>query len=138
MQAAQWQNINCLLKFKIGSNLFFQNNLMKKLEHYKIIILWAFLCLKSLSWLLVMFNNFWLYFKDMDLNHILFPFISLQDLFQNRYISIYLDNERILKIKKKILAPGEMELVKLSKEQLLKNVSYKIITIRIEEWWQWL
>ena len=54
-------------------------------------------------------------------------------VYKNCYISVYFDNERILHKKRPILAPGEMEEIKLEKEKLLKHPELKLITIKIEE-----
>lgn len=52
---------------------------------------------------------------------------------QNCYISVYFDEERVLHRKRQIVAPGEMEEIKLSKEELLKYPNLDTITIKIEE-----
>ena len=54
-------------------------------------------------------------------------------VYKNCYISCYFDDERILHKKRKILAPGEMEQIKLTKEQISSAPSLKKITIQIEE-----
>ncbi len=48
----------------------------------------------------------------------------VDNVYQNRFISVYIDGERISHKKKKVLAPGEMEEVVLNKEKLK---SYKAI-----------
>lgn len=55
------------------------------------------------------------------------------DVYKDSYISVYYDKERILHRKKRIMAPGEMELVMLKKEELQKRTGLKKITITIEE-----
>ncbi len=54
-------------------------------------------------------------------------------VYQNCYISVYFDEERVLHRKRQIVAPGEMEEIKLSKEELLKYPNLDTITIKIEE-----
>ena len=54
-------------------------------------------------------------------------------IFQNAYISVYFDDERISRRKRPVMAPGEMEEVKLEKAKLLEYPELKTITIKIEE-----
>ena len=55
------------------------------------------------------------------------------NVYRNCYISVYFDEERVLHRKRSIVAPGEMEEIKLSKEELLKYPDLETITIKIEE-----
>jgi NADPH-dependent 2,4-dienoyl-CoA reductase/sulfur reductase-like enzyme len=55
------------------------------------------------------------------------------DVFEGRYISLYFDDQLIKKTKKKVLAPGEMEKIILTKEQLSNYQNIKSITIKTEE-----
>lgn len=55
------------------------------------------------------------------------------NVYQNCYISVYFDEERVLHRKRQIVAPGEMEEIKLSKEELFKYPNLDTITIKIEE-----
>lgn len=55
------------------------------------------------------------------------------NVYRNYYISVYFDEERVLHRKRQIVAPGEMEEIKLSKEELLKYPNLDTITIKIEE-----
>lgn len=55
------------------------------------------------------------------------------NVYRNCYISVYFDEERVLHRKRSIVAPGEMEEIKLSKEELLKYPNLETITIKIEE-----
>lgn len=55
------------------------------------------------------------------------------DVYQNCYVSVYFDDERVLHRKRPVVAPGEMEQVVLKKEQLLAHPDLKQITIKIEE-----
>jgi sarcosine oxidase subunit alpha len=55
------------------------------------------------------------------------------NVFKNEFISVYFDNERVMHIKKRILTPGEMESVKLSKTLLTKYPNCENITIKVEK-----
>jgi NADPH-dependent 2,4-dienoyl-CoA reductase/sulfur reductase-like enzyme len=52
---------------------------------------------------------------------------------KNCYISTWFDEERVMRRKRPVVAPGEMEEVKLKKEQLLKYPNLKQITFKVEE-----
>ena len=52
---------------------------------------------------------------------------------QNCYISTYFDDERVMKRKRPVVAPGEMEEVKLTKAKLAEYPNLKKITIKIEK-----
>lgn len=54
-------------------------------------------------------------------------------VFKNYYVSTYFDDERVIHKKRQIVAPGEMEEIKLTKGQLLKYPHLKTITVKIEE-----
>ncbi len=54
-------------------------------------------------------------------------------VYKNCYISCYFDEERVLHQKRTVLAPGEMEQIKLTKEQILNASSLRKISILIEE-----
>ena len=54
-------------------------------------------------------------------------------VYTNCYISAYFDDERVIHKKRPVVAPGEMEEIKLTKEQLLKYPDLKTITVKIEE-----
>ena len=51
----------------------------------------------------------------------------------NCCISAYFDNERVIHRKRPVVAPGEMEEIKLTKELLLKYPDLQTITVKIEE-----
>lgn len=55
------------------------------------------------------------------------------NVYQNHYVAVYLDDERIQHKKRQIMAPGEMESVKLDKAMLAKYPDLKTITIKLEE-----
>ncbi len=52
---------------------------------------------------------------------------------KNCYISTYFDDERVMRRKRPVVAPGEMEEVKLKKEKLLEYPNLKKITFKVEE-----
>ena len=54
-------------------------------------------------------------------------------VYTNCYISAYFDDERVIHKKRPVVAPGEMEEIKLTKDQLLKYPDLKTITVKIEE-----
>ena len=54
-------------------------------------------------------------------------------VFSNCYVSADFDDERVIHRKRQIMAPGEMEEIKLTREQLLKYPDLKTITVKIEE-----
>ncbi|WP_446897754.1 NAD(P)/FAD-dependent oxidoreductase [Clostridium sp. LBM24168] len=54
-------------------------------------------------------------------------------VYKDSYISVYFDETREMHIKKRILTPGEMETVKLTKSQFEKHPGCKKITIKVEE-----
>ena len=54
-------------------------------------------------------------------------------VYSNCYISVYLDDERIIHRKRPVVAPGEMEEIKLVKKQLEEHSGLSQITVKIEE-----
>lgn len=54
-------------------------------------------------------------------------------VYKNCYISVYFDEERVLHRKRPVVAPGEMEEIKLEKAKLLSYPDLKTITVKIEE-----
>ena len=55
------------------------------------------------------------------------------NVFRDKYISVYYDDERVDHMKKRVLAPGEMENVNIKKETLMKYPDLSKITIKVEE-----
>lgn len=55
------------------------------------------------------------------------------EVHKNKYISVYFDDVRELHLKKRILTPGEMEEIKLTKAMLDKYKKCEKISIRVEE-----
>lgn len=56
----------------------------------------------------------------------------VRNVFSDSYISVYFDGEREVHRKKKVLAPGEMETVKLNKAMFEKYPNCKKITVKVE------
>ena len=54
-------------------------------------------------------------------------------VYKNCYVSVYFGEERVIHKKRPVVAPGEMEQIKLTKEQLMKYPGLKTITVKIEE-----
>ncbi|MGN0984542.1 MAG: NAD(P)/FAD-dependent oxidoreductase [Gemmiger sp.] len=54
------------------------------------------------------------------------------DVFQNRYVSVYFNGERVYHRKKNVLAPGEMEQVVLTRSQVEKCPDLREITVCTE------
>lgn len=54
-------------------------------------------------------------------------------VYKNCYVSVYFDDERVIHRKRPVVAPGEMEEIKLEKEKLLSYPDLKTITVKIEE-----
>lgn len=57
----------------------------------------------------------------------------VSNVFKNCYINVYFDDERISHRKKQIVAPGEMEEIHLTREQLLQHPGLQTVTLKIEE-----
>jgi len=55
------------------------------------------------------------------------------DIIRNHFVSVYFDQDRVLHIKRPIMAPGEMEEVKLKKQFFDERPNLSKITIRVEE-----
>lgn len=55
------------------------------------------------------------------------------NVYKNCYIGVYFDDEQVLHRKRPVMAPGEMEEIKLEKAKLLLHPELKTITIKVEE-----
>lgn len=55
------------------------------------------------------------------------------DVYKDAYVSVYFDDVRVAHRKKRIIAPGEMEQVVLTREQLLAYPELTVITLKIEK-----
>ena len=69
--------------------------------------------------------------ERMDEKHIIR--FRVGDVYKNCYVSVYLDEERMIHKKRPVAAPGEMEEVILTKEQLMSYPELSQITVKIEE-----
>lgn len=69
--------------------------------------------------------------ERMDEKHVVR--FRVGDVYKNCYVSVYLNDERIIHRKRPVVAPGEMEQVELKKEQLAAYPDLKEITVKIEE-----
>ena len=69
--------------------------------------------------------------QRMDEKHVVR--FRVGDVYKNCYVSVYLNDERIIHIRRPVVAPGEMEQVELKKEQLEAYPDLKQITVKIEE-----
>ena len=54
-------------------------------------------------------------------------------VYQDSYVSVYFNDERVMHNKKKIMAPGEMEQIILQKKKLEEFDGLKTITVKIEK-----
>ena len=54
-------------------------------------------------------------------------------VYKNCYVTAYFDDQRVIHKKRQIVAPGEMEEIRLTKEQLAEYPDLKTITVKIEE-----
>lgn len=55
------------------------------------------------------------------------------NVYKNCYVSAYFDDERVIHRKRQVVAPGEMEELKLTKEQICQYPNLQTVTIKIEE-----
>lgn len=69
--------------------------------------------------------------ENMDEN--LMVRFRVDNVYKNCYINMYLNDERVMHKKCLVLTPGEMEEIKLIKEDLLSYPNLKTITLKIEE-----
>jgi len=72
------------------------------------------------------------YINEDNVEEVIEVRFRVGEVHKNEYISVYFDNTRELHLKKKILAPGEMEEVKLTKKMFEKYTGCKEISIMVE------
>ena len=72
-----------------------------------------------------------IYTDRMDEKHIVR--FRVGDVYKNCYVSVYLNDERVIHRKRPVMAPGEMEEVVLKKEELSAFPDLSQITVKIEE-----
>jgi NADPH-dependent 2,4-dienoyl-CoA reductase/sulfur reductase-like enzyme len=56
----------------------------------------------------------------------------VEDMYENNFLSVYFNDERVMKIMKDMLSPGDMEFVRLNRELFDKSPECKKVTLRIE------
>lgn len=54
-------------------------------------------------------------------------------VYKKCYVSVYIGEERIIHKKRPVMAPGEMEEIKLEKSRLIGCRDYETVRIQIEE-----
>ena len=69
--------------------------------------------------------------KRMDDKHVVR--FRVGEVYKNCYVSVYLNDERVIHRRRPVVAPGEMEQLELKKEQLLAYPELEQITVKIEE-----
>ena len=55
------------------------------------------------------------------------------DVYKSAYVSVFFDDERVRHNKKRVISPGEMEQIILTKEQLDSHPDLQTITLKIEQ-----
>lgn len=55
------------------------------------------------------------------------------NVYKNCCIGVYFDGEQVIRWKRPVMAPGEMEEIRLEKEKILLHPELKTITIKVEE-----
>ncbi|WP_303871884.1 NAD(P)/FAD-dependent oxidoreductase [Acetobacterium wieringae] len=55
------------------------------------------------------------------------------DVYQDHYISVYLNGQRVIHQKKRLMAPGEMEQITLQKSDLMAHKQCQMIGIKVEK-----
>ncbi len=73
------------------------------------------------------------YLNPEKMEEILTVRFRVDNVYQNKNVSVYYNDKLIVKRKKKIMAPGEMEEIKLKKQDLFSFPSLNKISLRIEE-----
>lgn len=73
------------------------------------------------------------YIRPANMEEELTVRFRVDGVYKNCYISTYFDEERVMRRKRPVAAPGEMEEIKLSKEKLAEYPGLKKITVKIEE-----
>jgi sarcosine oxidase subunit alpha len=57
----------------------------------------------------------------------------VNNVFKNNYVALYFDDSQEKHVKKRILTPGEMETLKITKAMFLKYPNCRKITVKVEE-----
>ena len=56
----------------------------------------------------------------------------MDTIYRDRYVSLYLDGERLIRRRRRVLAPGEMEQLTLTPEQLAAHPEPAELTVCLE------
>ena len=72
------------------------------------------------------------YLSGSDLDQDVTLRFRVGGVFRDRYVSVYLDDERVRHAKKRILTPGEMEQVVIKADQLRERAPHTV-TVKLEE-----
>ena len=59
--------------------------------------------------------------------------VTVGNVYKNCCIGVYFDGKQVIRRKRPVMAPGEMEEIRLEKEKLLLHPELKTITIKVEE-----
>jgi len=54
------------------------------------------------------------------------------DVYRNKYLNVYFDDTPVMSVRKQVVAPGEMEQIRLSKAKLMEFPDLKEITFKLE------
>ncbi|EQB87941.1 sarcosine oxidase subunit alpha [Clostridium punense] len=73
------------------------------------------------------------YINDENIEELIELRFRVGNVYKNSYVSVYFDEAREVHLKKRILAPGEMETVKITKDMLAKYPQCNRIIVKIEE-----
>lgn len=73
------------------------------------------------------------YINTDNIENLLEVRFRVGDIYKDKYISVYFDEVREVHVKKRVLAPGEMETVKLTKAMFEKYKGCKNIYFKIED-----
>ncbi|RXM71094.1 NAD(P)/FAD-dependent oxidoreductase [Clostridium tetani] len=73
------------------------------------------------------------YINSKNVQDFIYVRFRVGNVYTNNYIAVYFDDNREFRMKKRILTPGEMEEVRITKAMLEKYPSCKKITVKIEE-----
>jgi NADPH-dependent 2,4-dienoyl-CoA reductase/sulfur reductase-like enzyme len=73
------------------------------------------------------------YIRPGNMNDTLTVRFRVDGVYKNCYITVYFNDQQVMRRKRPVVAPGEMEEIKLSREQLAQYPDLTTITIKIEE-----
>lgn len=73
------------------------------------------------------------YIKPIDMDEELTIRFRVDNIYKNKDMCVFFDEKEVLRRRKKILAPGEMEEIKLKKKDLEANSNIKKVIIKLEQ-----